>query len=93
VSLSAGILIARRQNDFSSQNRTPSSYNPLNTFILPKGDEKHYAQQFADMYFLRLAMLKPDIEKIALDAWKDFEVKLFGIQHSRKELIQFAVVG
>ena len=70
------MLTACRQNDFPSQDRTASSYNPLNTFALPKGEEKHYAQQFADMYFLRLAMLKPDIENIANDAWKDFEVKL-----------------
>jgi DNA polymerase delta subunit 2 len=93
VSHSAETLTACSQNDFPSQNRTASSYNPLDTFVLPKGEEKHYAQQFADMYFLRLAMLKPDIEKIALDAWKDFQVKLFGSRHPRKELIQFATVG
>ncbi|QDS72826.1 hypothetical protein FKW77_006827 [Venturia effusa] len=62
------------QNDFPSQERIASSYNPLTTFVLPKGEEKHYAQQFADMYFLRLAMLKPDVERIAHDAWKDFEL-------------------
>jgi hypothetical protein len=39
------------------------------------------------MYFLRLAMLKPDIEKIAHEAWKDFEVKISAIAHFRKELI------
>ena len=76
------MLTNHRQNEFPSQDRTASSYSPLNTFALPKGEEKHYAQQFADMYFLRLAMLKPDIEKIATDAWKDFEVKLFGIGYS-----------
>jgi DNA polymerase delta subunit 2 len=42
--------------------------------LLPKGEKKHYAQQFADLYFLRLAILKPDIEKIAREAWANFEV-------------------
>ena len=63
-----------RQNEFPSQDRIASTYNPLNTFKLPKGERKHYTQQFADMYFLRLALLKPGIEKIAAEAWNDFEV-------------------
>lgn len=29
------------------------------------------------MYFLRLALLKQDIEKIAGEAWDDFEVIMF----------------
>jgi hypothetical protein len=36
------------------------------------------------MYFLRLAMLKPDIEKIAHEAWIDFEVKISGIARFEK---------
>jgi DNA polymerase delta subunit 2 len=56
--------------------RKPSNYNPLRTFILPKGTEKHYAQQFADMYFLRLAQLKKAVKAKAHEAWDDFEVRL-----------------
>ncbi|CAO2649025.1 Nn.00g099740.m01.CDS01 [Neocucurbitaria sp. VM-36] len=54
--------------------RNPSSYNPLHTFELPKGTDKHYGQQFADMYFLRLAMLKKAVKQKAEDAWSDFEL-------------------
>ncbi|KAF2429878.1 hypothetical protein EJ08DRAFT_634702 [Tothia fuscella] len=62
------------EDAFPSSTRIPSIYNPLDTFALPKGDQKHYTQQFADLYFLRLALLKPDIEKIAEEAWKNFEL-------------------
>ena len=55
--------------------RNPSSYSPLHTFELPKGTDKHYGQQFADMYFLRLAMLKKAVKKAAEDAWSEFEVR------------------
>ncbi|ORY09275.1 DNA polymeras-like protein subunit delta-2 [Clohesyomyces aquaticus] len=54
--------------------RNASSYNPLHTFDLPKGTEKHYGQQYADMYFLRLAQLKEAIKRQAEEAWKDFEL-------------------
>lgn len=54
--------------------RNPSAYSPLHTFELPKGSDKHYGQQFADMYFLRLAMLKKAVKQKAEDAWSDFEV-------------------
>ena len=62
---------------FSTPARTDSSYNPLHTFDLPKGSEKHYQQQYADMYFLRLSMLKPIVEQKAEEAWRDFEVILW----------------
>ncbi|KAH7072607.1 DNA polymerase alpha/epsilon subunit B-domain-containing protein [Paraphoma chrysanthemicola] len=54
--------------------RNPSNYNPLHTFILPKGTEKHYAQQFADMYFLRLSQLKKAVKAKAHEAWDDFKL-------------------
>lgn len=54
--------------------RVLSAYNPLHSFRLPRGDTKHYLQQFGDMYFLRLAKLKPVVERIAGDAWEDFEI-------------------
>jgi len=46
----------------------------FNSFDLAKGDQKHYQQQYADMYFLRLAKLKPAVEEIAIDAWDGLEV-------------------
>jgi DNA polymerase delta subunit 2 len=55
--------------------RQPSSYNPLQTFTLPMGSVRHYQQQYDDMYFLRLAKLKPAVEKVATDAWGDLTVR------------------
>ena len=56
--------------------RIPSLYNPLHSFDLAKGDQKHYQQQYGDMYFLRLAKLKPAVEELAEEAWGDMEVCL-----------------
>ncbi|KAH6629792.1 DNA polymerase alpha/epsilon subunit B-domain-containing protein [Boeremia exigua] len=58
----------------SIPNRAESQYNPLHTFELPKGTEKNYAHQFADMYFLRLAQLKKAVMQKAHEAWDDFEL-------------------
>lgn len=58
----------------SAPPRGESAYSPLHTFELPKGTDKHYGQQFADMYFLRLAQLKTAVKQKAEDAWSDFEV-------------------
>ncbi|KAI2792280.1 hypothetical protein POX_b02317 [Penicillium oxalicum] len=55
--------------EYDAVYRQPSSYNPLHTFTLPMGSDRHYQQQYGDMYFLRLAKLKPAVEKIAMDAW------------------------
>ncbi|KAK8228102.1 DNA polymerase-like protein subunit delta-2 [Phyllosticta capitalensis] len=52
---------------------TPS-YQPLHTFALPKGQDRHYVQQYADMYFLRLAQLKPIVEQVAEEAWEGFQI-------------------
>ncbi|KAL9618346.1 MAG: hypothetical protein Q9160_006928 [Pyrenula sp. 1 TL-2023] len=54
--------------------RKSSSYNPMHSYLLPKGDSKHYMQQFADMYFLRLAKLKPSVELIAESDWEEFKI-------------------
>ncbi|KAF2740552.1 DNA polymeras-like protein subunit delta-2 [Polyplosphaeria fusca] len=58
----------------SPPSRKPSVYNPLHTFQLPQGAEKHYQQQFADMYFLRLAQLKKAVKQKAEEAWGDFQL-------------------
>nr|POF03048.1 dna polymerase subunit delta-2 [Quercus suber] len=52
--------------------RVASLYNPLHNFRLPKGESRHYQQQYADMYFARLAQLKPAVDNIASSAWADF---------------------
>lgn len=63
-----------KDDAFPTLERLPSAYNPLDSFVLPKGEHKHYMQQFGDMYFLRLAKLKPAVEAVAADAWDDFEI-------------------
>jgi DNA polymerase delta subunit 2 len=59
---------------FSPVYREISHYNPLDTFKLPSGDARHYQQQYADLYFLRLAKLKPVVEEVGMDAWEGFSV-------------------
>ncbi|KAI9370329.1 DNA polymerase alpha/epsilon subunit B-domain-containing protein [Aspergillus egyptiacus] len=54
--------------------RNESVYNPLNTFRLPPGQERQYQQQYGDMYFLRLAKLKPAVEAVAVEAWEGFSI-------------------
>lgn len=68
-------LTASKSNEeYATLDRTPSVYSPLRSFHLPKGEQKHYQQQYADMYFARLAVLKPAVEKVASEAWDGFEV-------------------
>lgn len=55
--------------------RVPSHYNSLDTFRLGSGQDRHYQQQYGDMYFLRLAKLKPAVEEIAVEAWEGFSVR------------------
>ena len=62
------------ETKYLALNRTSCTYNPLPTFTLPKGEQRHYQQQYADMYFARLAQLKPAVESIAAEAWADFEI-------------------
>ncbi|KAL4913454.1 DNA polymerase alpha/epsilon subunit B-domain-containing protein [Aspergillus aurantiobrunneus] len=54
--------------------RSHSVYNPLDTFRLPPGQERQYQQQYGDMYFLRLAKLKPAVERVAVEAWEGFTI-------------------
>ena len=57
---------------YTALTRQPSSYKPFETYALEK--EKHYQQQFGDMYFLRLTKLKPVVEQIATEAWDGFQI-------------------
>ncbi|KAA6407429.1 MAG: hypothetical protein FRX48_08672 [Lasallia pustulata] len=60
--------------EYPTIERQPSHYNPLHRFDLAKGDQKHYQQQYGDMYFLRLAKLKPVVEDIAAEEWDGFQI-------------------
>jgi DNA polymerase delta subunit 2 len=63
-----------KEETFPTLDRLPSAYNPMHSFVLPKGEHKHYMQQYSDIYFLRLAKLKPIVEASAIEAWEDFEI-------------------
>ncbi|KAK5737422.1 DNA polymerase delta small subunit Cdc1 [Elasticomyces elasticus] len=52
-------------------NRTASTYTPLNSYALQKGQ---YSHQYASLYFVRLAQLKPAVEAIASEAWANFTI-------------------
>ncbi|OAG00315.1 DNA polymerase-like protein subunit delta-2 [Paraphaeosphaeria sporulosa] len=73
---SDGILLkgAPFEDPAAVSSRNASAYRPLHTFELPKGSEKHYAHQFADMYFVRLAQLKEAVKQKAHEAWDAFEL-------------------
>ena len=66
--------MAFRTEEYPTLDRIPSIYNPLHSYALAKGDLKQYQQQYADIYFLRLAKLKPAVEELASQAWEEFEV-------------------
>ncbi|EMF10121.1 DNA polymerase delta subunit 2 [Sphaerulina musiva SO2202] len=59
---------------YESLTRTPCVYNPLATYTLPRGEGRHYQQQYADMYFARLAQLKPSLVRLATEAFQDYEI-------------------
>jgi len=60
--------------DHATLHRTPSHYTPLDTYKLPPGSDRHYQNQYADMYFARLAQLKPAVEQIAKESFDNFEL-------------------
>ncbi|TVY80797.1 DNA polymerase subunit delta-2 [Lachnellula suecica] len=65
-------LRAPSDQKYAALERASTTYKPHESYALEK--EKQYQQQFGDMYFFRLAKLKPAVEKIALDAWDDFQI-------------------
>ncbi|EEP82849.1 conserved hypothetical protein [Uncinocarpus reesii 1704] len=62
----------RDKEDYPPRFRQESAYNPLSTFHLAPGETRNYQQQYADMYFLRLARLKPVVSQIAAAEWEGF---------------------
>lgn len=71
------LIAFHRDRDYPQIDRVSSAYTPLHSFRLE--EEKHYQQQYGDMYFLRLAKLKPAVEEMATEAWSDIEVR---VQHN-----------
>ncbi|KAI1948216.1 DNA polymerase delta small subunit Cdc1 [Ophidiomyces ophidiicola] len=62
------------EEEYPPQYRQPSNYSPLYTFRLPPGEKRHYQQQYADLYFVRLARLKEAAAEQALADWSDAEI-------------------
>lgn len=48
------------------------------------GDNRQYKQQFGDLYFLRLAKLKPAVVKVAVEAWEGYNVRQFPLRRGMK---------
>ncbi|KAJ9633537.1 DNA polymerase delta small subunit Cdc1 [Knufia peltigerae] len=75
MALTDGLLRPwQKDENAQEQTRVSSDYNPLYSYRLLRGESKHYVQQYGDMYFLRLAKLKPAVEAIAAEDWDDFEI-------------------
>ncbi|ERT02050.1 DNA polymerase delta subunit 2 [Sporothrix schenckii 1099-18] len=80
VSLDAAkSLLAGPLGDAPLPERTQTAYHPLHRFHLE--NSRQYQQQFADMYFLRLAKIKPAVDKVATEAFSDVVV---GGTHAKK---------
>ena len=62
-----------RNGEHPLMERLPSKYQSLGKFRLAESDQKHYQQQYGDLYFLRLAKLRAAVEHVAEIAWADFE--------------------
>jgi len=58
-----------RDDTLVAPERINSNYKPLSTFTL--GKDRHYQQQYADIYFLRLTKIRPAVEAVASAAWSD----------------------
>ncbi|RJE22965.1 DNA polymerase [Aspergillus sclerotialis] len=69
-----GFLRPPSDEEHAPIHRETPHYNPLHTFRLPTGQDRHYQQQYGDMYFLRLARLKPAVEQVATEVWEGFSI-------------------
>ncbi|KAG9234187.1 DNA polymeras-like protein subunit delta-2 [Amylocarpus encephaloides] len=84
VSEEGNLLRGPSGDNHPSFPRASTSYVPQQTYALDK--EKHYRQQFGDMYFLRLTKLKPAVEKVAEEAWDDFTIGRETVQRVERVL-------
>ncbi|KAL9085672.1 MAG: hypothetical protein Q9159_004549 [Coniocarpon cinnabarinum] len=64
--------------------RSFSTYHPLHDFDLAKAEG--YQQQYGDLYFLRLAKIKPEVQKIASEAWEGYSIADETVQHVNRVL-------
>ncbi|KAF2716500.1 hypothetical protein K431DRAFT_235231 [Polychaeton citri CBS 116435] len=71
-----GQLLAKPDHDTLPQDltRADAAYHAHPSYLLPFGSNRHYQQQYADMYFLRLAALKKPLESLASEVWSDFSI-------------------
>lgn len=77
LALAQRVLItcdARNDQTFPSLERVNATYQHIPTYDLEKGDLRTYQQQYGDIYFLRLAKLKPVVEAVAAEAWEGYQV-------------------
>lgn len=91
ISFSSSLTYASNEQ-YPILERHTSYYNPTNRYVLAKGDQKHYHQQYADTYFLRLAKLKSAVEHIAEEAWTGFEVKKTPLGSLRAEKVDLRIL-
>ena len=68
------------------QERLISTYGSSRKYHLHGDDHKNYQQQYGDMYFFRLAKLKPSLKQIATEDWSDFEIGDEVAQHKDRVL-------
>ncbi|RKF57674.1 DNA polymerase delta small subunit [Golovinomyces cichoracearum] len=66
------LLRAVSRKRYETISRQSSLYKPHDTFFL-KAD-KQYKQQYGDMYFLRLAKLKPAVDLVASESWDELVI-------------------
>ncbi|CAK7273031.1 DNA polymerase delta small subunit Cdc1 [Sporothrix epigloea] len=78
MNVAKSLLSAPLQDEIPSD-RDQSGYHPLYRFALEP--TRIYQQQFADMYFLRLAKIKPAVDRVAAGLFGDVVV---GGSHARK---------
>jgi DNA polymerase delta subunit 2 len=74
MTTSDALLAEPSAAEFPIPLRAHSSYSSLSTFVLPKASDRKYSTQYADLYFVRLALLKRALEDNAKAAWKDTEI-------------------
>ncbi|KAI9780214.1 MAG: hypothetical protein M1816_003138 [Peltula sp. TS41687] len=70
--MTVDLLRPPTKQTYAPATRPPSAYTPFDTFTLPS--DRHYQQQYSDIYFLRLAKLKPFVEQNASEAWDGFQI-------------------
>lgn len=70
----------------TTRERLQSSYRPSRKYHIHGEDHKNYQQQYGDMYFFRLAKLKPSLKQVAGDDWADFEIGNEVVKHKDRVL-------